>query len=46
MDLNPVYQNSMKRRKNKFEMSQTIISFINLIPDVLKLAYRQFIYIA
>ena len=29
--------------KNKFEMFQTIISFINLIPPVFKLAYVQYI---
>ena len=29
--------------KNKFEMFQTIISFINLIPHVFNLAYVQYI---
>ena len=29
--------------RNKFEMFQTIISFINLIPPVFELAYAQYI---
>ena len=30
-------------QKNKFEMFQTIISFIDLIPPVFKVAYAQYI---
>ena len=32
-----------RRKTNKFEMFQTIISFINLIPTVFELAYVQYI---
>ena len=31
------------QKKNKFEMFQTIISFLNLIPHVFKLAYVHYI---
>ena len=34
---------SLKKKKKKFEMFQTIISFKNLIPPVLKLAYVKYI---